>query len=67
LSPACGEWRHNKITAVQAHPTKELAAQLRASNPKEYPDDNHKPEMCVTLTDFEGLMGFRPLTEIAEV
>jgi mannose-6-phosphate isomerase len=52
---------------VQAHPTKELAAQLRASNPKEYPDDNHKPEMCVTLTDFEGLMGFRPLTEIAEV
>lgn len=42
-------------TAQQAHPTKELAAKLRATNPKEYPDDNHKPEMCVTLTDFEGV------------
>lgn len=29
-----------------------------------YKDDNHKPEMAVTLSDFEGLCGFRPFYEI---
>ena len=28
-------------------------------------DDNHKPEMTIAITPFEGLCGFRPLTEIA--
>jgi mannose-6-phosphate isomerase len=23
-----------------------------------YPDDNHKPEMAIALTDFEALVGF---------
>lgn len=27
-------------------------------------DDNHKPEMAIALTPFEGLCGFRPLAEI---
>ena len=26
------------------------------------PDDNHKPEMAIALTDFEGFCGFRPLS-----
>ena len=56
---------HMHATA-QAHPNKTLAKELRERDPANYPDDNHKPEMCVTLTDFEGLMGFRPLTEIAD-
>jgi mannose-6-phosphate isomerase len=30
-----------------------------------YPDDNHKPEMTIAITPFEGLCGFRPLNEIA--
>ena len=28
-------------------------------------DDNHKPEMTIAVTPFDGLCGFRPLAEIA--
>jgi mannose-6-phosphate isomerase len=28
-------------------------------------DDNHKPEMAIAITPFEGLCGFRPLNEIS--
>ncbi len=28
-------------------------------------DDNHKPEMAIAITPFDGLCGFRPLAEIA--
>lgn len=55
----------NKALSIQAHPNKKLAAQLHAQDPKNYPDDNHKPEMAIAVTDFEGLCGFRPLGEIA--
>lgn len=46
-----------------AHPNKSLAEILHAKDPAHYPDDNHKPEMCVALTDFTGLCGFRPARE----
>ncbi|KAI0399619.1 mannose-6-phosphate isomerase [Xylaria palmicola] len=55
----------NKALSIQAHPNKTLAAQLHAQDPNNYPDDNHKPEMAIAVTDFEGLCGFRPLGEIA--
>jgi mannose-6-phosphate isomerase len=55
----------NKALSIQAHPNKKLAEQLHAKDPKNYPDDNHKPEMAIAITDFEGLCGFRPLAEIA--
>lgn len=55
----------NKALSIQAHPNKKLAEQLHAKDPKNYPDDNHKPEMTIAVTDFEGLCGFRPLAEIA--
>jgi len=55
----------NKALSIQAHPNKKLAEQLHAKDPKNYPDDNHKPEMALAITDFEGLCGFRPLAEIA--
>ena len=51
--------------SIQAHPNKKLAEQLHKSNAKEYKDDNHKPEMTIAVTPFEGLCGFRPLAEIA--
>lgn len=54
-----------KALSIQAHPNKKLAEQLHARDPKNYPDDNHKPEMAIALTDFEGLCGFRPPVEIA--
>lgn len=55
----------NKALSIQAHPNKKLAEQLHARSPENYPDDNHKPEMAIALTPFEGLCGFRPLEEIA--
>lgn len=55
----------SRALSIQAHPNKTLAEQLHARDPKNYPDDNHKPEMAIAITDFEGLCGFRPPTEIA--
>jgi mannose-6-phosphate isomerase len=55
----------SKALSIQAHPNKKLAEQLHAKDPKNYPDDNHKPEMTIAITPFEGLCGFRPLNEIA--
>ncbi|CAF0976983.1 unnamed protein product [Rotaria sp. Silwood1] len=52
--------------SIQAHPNKEHAKILHKKNPKEYPDDNHKPEMAIALTKFECLCGFRPYNEINE-
>ncbi|KAH7145636.1 mannose-6-phosphate isomerase [Dactylonectria estremocensis] len=55
----------SKALSIQAHPNKSLAEQLHARDPKNYPDDNHKPEMAIAITPFQGLCGFRPLAEIA--
>ena len=55
----------SKALSIQAHPNKKLAGELHAKDPKNYPDDNHKPEMTIAITPFEGLCGFRPLKEIA--
>ena len=54
----------NKALSIQAHPNKELAAKLHNDRPNVYKDPNHKPEMAIALTEFQGLCGFRPLREI---
>jgi len=54
-----------KALSIQAHPNKQLAEQLHKKDSKNYPDDNHKPEMTIAITSFDGLCGFRPLAEIA--
>lgn len=54
-----------KVLSIQAHPDKKLGAQLHAEDPKNYPDDNHKPEMAIAVTSFEGFCGFKPLLEIS--
>lgn len=54
------------LRRYQAHPDKKLAERLYATRPDLYKDDNHKPEMAVALSDFEGLCGFRPFEEIGE-
>ncbi|GIY56247.1 mannose-6-phosphate isomerase [Caerostris darwini] len=54
----------NKALSIQAHPNKETAEKLNQKFPDKYPDNNHKPEMAIALTDFEALCGFRPLSEI---
>ena len=55
-----------KVLSIQAHPDKKLGAQLHAADPKNYPDDNHKPEMAIAVTDFEGFCGFKPLDQLAK-
>lgn len=55
-----------KVLSIQAHPDKALARQLHADDPKNYPDDNHKPEMAIAVTDFEGFCGFKPLEQISK-
>lgn len=54
-----------KALSIQAHPNKKLAEQLHQRDSKNYPDDNHKPEMTIAITPFDGLCGFRPLVEIS--
>lgn len=54
-----------KALSIQCHPTKELAKKLHEDDPKNYKDDNHKPEMAIAITPFEGFCGFRPIAEIA--
>lgn len=54
----------NKALSIQAHPNKKLAEKLHARDSKNYPDDNHKPEMTIAITPFDGLCGFRPLAEV---
>lgn len=52
--------------SIQAHPDLELAKKLHTVDPKNYKDDNHKPEMAIALGDFEALCGFRRAEKIAE-
>ncbi|KAL8686531.1 MAG: hypothetical protein Q9218_007042, partial [Villophora microphyllina] len=54
-----------KALSIQAHPNKKLAGELHAKDPEHYPDDNHKPEMTIAITPFDGFCGFRPLKEIS--
>lgn len=55
-----------KVLSIQAHPDKALGKILHAQDPKNYPDANHKPEMAIAVTDFEGFCGFKPLAEISD-
>jgi len=52
--------------SIQIHPNKSNAEALNAKFPDRYKDSNHKPEIAIALTDFQGLCGFRPLKEIQE-
>ena len=57
----------NKALSIQAHPDKELAIKLHRSNPTNYKDDNHKPEMCICITnEFEALSGFCSESQFAK-
>jgi mannose-6-phosphate isomerase len=53
-----------KALPLQIHPNKELAAKLHASDPDNFTDPNHKPEIAVALSKFEVFAGFKPLAEI---
>lgn len=48
----------SKPLSIQIHPNKKQAEELHAKDPKNYPDDNDKPEMFLTITPFKALVGF---------
>jgi len=52
--------------SLQAHPNKDLAKVLHEKDPAHYPDANHKPEMCVALTDFRAFCNFCPKAELVD-
>lgn len=54
-----------KPLSIQAHPDRELARLLYASDPQMYTDDNHKLELAVALSEVELLHGFKSKKEIA--
>jgi mannose-6-phosphate isomerase len=51
--------------SIQTHPNKAQAGVLHARDPKNYPDDNHKPEIAVALTELTALAGFKPFAALA--
>lgn len=55
-----------KALSVQAHPDIPLARKLHLQQPQNYKDANHKPEMACAVTDFQCMVGFRPVQQIAE-
>ena len=52
--------------SIQAHPDLILAKELNSLDPKNYRDNNHKPEMAIALGEFEALCGFRRAEKVAE-
>jgi mannose-6-phosphate isomerase len=53
-----------KPLSIQAHPSRDRAAEQFALGNPSYSDANHKPEMTIAITEFEALCGFRDLEEI---
>lgn len=54
----------NNCLSVQAHPDKKWAKRLHAERPHLYPDDNHKLEAAIALTEVHLLYGFKEADEI---
>ena len=52
--------------SIQSHPDKKLAERLNHGLPKEFPDDNHKPEVLYALSDFTVMAGFREVRDILD-
>ncbi|OCK72885.1 phosphomannose isomerase type I [Lepidopterella palustris CBS 459.81] len=53
-----------KAFPLQGHPNKSLATRLHQKNPKQFTDENHKPEIAIALSEFEVFAGWKPLHEI---
>jgi mannose-6-phosphate isomerase len=56
-----------KPLSIQVHPNLSQAQLLHASKPHIYPDANHKPELCVALTDVELLYGLKTEADMRTV
>jgi len=55
-----------KALSIQLHPDKRQAENLHSLDSKNYPDDNHKPEIAIAEESLIAVAGFRPVNEIIE-
>ena len=55
-----------KPLSIQVHPNKLQAHQLHLDNSTAFPDNNHKPEICIALTSMSVLCDFKPYQQIHE-
>lgn len=53
----------SEALSIQAHPDKIKAGILHLRDPKNYPDNNHKPEIAIALDNLKALVGFKPLNK----
>ena len=53
-----------KALSIQLHPNKKQAEELHRKDSKNYPDNNHKPEIAITLDHLQALAGFLLITDI---
>lgn len=53
--------------SIQTHPNKKQAELFHQQDPKNYADDNHKPEIAIALDELVALAGFRSREEIVSV
>jgi mannose-6-phosphate isomerase len=53
-----------RALSIQTHPNKSQAERLHAKDPKNYPDDNHKPEVAIAIDSLVALAGFKPVQAI---
>lgn len=53
--------------SIQAHPNTSQAQELHLRYPQHYPDNRHKPEIAIALSEFECLVGIKPEREIKKV
>jgi len=56
-----------RALSIQLHPNKKQAEILHAKDPKNYPDDNHKPEIAIALDSLTAIAGFRPARQIKKI
>lgn len=54
----------NEALSIQAHPDKKQAEALHRSDPHNYPDDNHKPEMAIAIDELTSLVGLKKYKDI---
>jgi mannose-6-phosphate isomerase len=50
--------------SIQLHPNKKQAEVLHKKDPKNYPDDNHKPEIAIAVDALTAVAGFRSAVQI---
>lgn len=53
--------------SIQTHPDKKLAKILHKNDPKNYPDENHKPEIAIALDELKALIGFKSISDIRNI